>query len=114
MRVHLSRSQPHATIVTTALFCAEPWDQRAVTQIEATWLQRDKIKILLLEGISDTAVAALDGSGYRNVQRLPKALDAASLQGALDGVHLLGIRSRTQLTEEIIAGADSLIAIGCF
>ena len=101
-------------MATTALACAEPWDQPAVTQIEGTWLQRDKIKILLLEGISDTAIAALDGSGYRNVQRLPKALDAASLQSALDGVHLLGIRSRTQLTEEIIAGADSLIAIGCF
>jgi D-3-phosphoglycerate dehydrogenase / 2-oxoglutarate reductase len=85
-----------------------------VTQTEGTWLQRDKIKILLLEGISDTAIAALDGSGYRNVQRLPKALDAVSLQRALDGVHLLGIRSRTQLTEEVIAAADSLIAIGCF
>jgi D-3-phosphoglycerate dehydrogenase / 2-oxoglutarate reductase len=101
-------------MATTALVCVEPWDQRAVTQIEGTWLQRDKIRILLLEGISDTAIAALDGSGYRNVQRLPKALDAASLQNALDGVHLLGIRSRTQLTEEIIAGADSLMAIGCF
>jgi D-3-phosphoglycerate dehydrogenase len=85
-----------------------------VTQTEGTWLQRDKIKILLLEGISETAIAALDASGYRNVERLPKALDGPSLHKALDGVHLLGIRSRTQLTEAVIDAADSLIAIGCF
>ena len=39
-----------------------------MTQTEGTWLQKDKIKVLLLEGISDTAVAALKGSGYVNVE----------------------------------------------
>jgi D-3-phosphoglycerate dehydrogenase len=85
-----------------------------VTQTEGTWLQKDKIKVLLLEGISDTAVAALKGSGYVNVERLPKALDGPALKKALGGVHLLGIRSRTQLTDDVIGVADSLIAIGCF
>ena len=85
-----------------------------MTQTEGTWLQKDKIRVLLLEGISDTAVAALTSSGYSNVERLPKALDGASLKKALGGVHMLGIRSRTQLTEDVIGAADSLIAVGCF
>ncbi len=83
-------------------------------QTRGNWLERDKIKILLLEGISDTAIAALATAGYRNVERLAKALDGASLEKALCGVHLLGIRSRTQLTQEVIGAADSLIAVGCF
>jgi D-3-phosphoglycerate dehydrogenase len=85
-----------------------------VIQTEGTWLQKDKIKVLLLEGISDTAVAALESSGYVNIERLPKALDGPALKKALGGVHLLGIRSRTQLTDDAIASADSLIAVGCF
>ena len=73
-----------------------------MTSSESTWLEKDKIRILLLEGISDTAVSALKRSGYSNVERLPKALDGADLKDALAGVHMHGIRSRTQLTEEVI------------
>jgi D-3-phosphoglycerate dehydrogenase / 2-oxoglutarate reductase len=85
-----------------------------VTRTEGTWLQKDKIKVLLLEGISDTAINTLKTSGYGNIERLPKALDGPSLRKAIGGVHLLGIRSRTQLTEDVIGAADSLIAVGCF
>lgn len=85
-----------------------------MTQTEGPWLQKDKIKILLLEGVSDTAIAALKSSGYSNVERLPKALDGPSLKKALGNVHLLGIRSRTQLTEDVFTAADNLIAVGCF
>lgn len=77
-------------------------------------LSKNRIKILLLEGISDTAVGVLEQAGYTNIQRLPKALDAAALTKAIRGVHLLGIRSRTHITPEILAAADRLIAIGCF
>lgn len=77
-------------------------------------LPKEKIKVLLLEGISETAVAALAAAGYRNVERLTTALDGADLIEALDGVRMLGIRSRTQITPEIIAATDSLIAVGCF
>ncbi|QCI63794.1 phosphoglycerate dehydrogenase [Phreatobacter stygius] len=77
-------------------------------------LPKDRIKILLLEGISDTAVGLLENAGYSNIQRLPKALDGAALAKAVRGVHLLGIRSRSQITPEILAAADRLIAIGCF
>jgi D-3-phosphoglycerate dehydrogenase len=85
-----------------------------VGQSEGAWLQKDRIKVLLLEGISDTADTALRASGYVNVERLPKALTGEALKKALAGVHMLGIRSRTQLSEEVIASAESLIAIGCF
>ncbi len=75
---------------------------------------KDNIKILLLEGISDNAVAILAGAGYTNVDRRATALDGAGLRSALSGVSMLGIRSRTQLTAEAVDGVRSLIAIGCF
>jgi D-3-phosphoglycerate dehydrogenase len=77
-------------------------------------LANDKIKVLLLEGVNDSAVELFHTTGYSNLERLPKALDAAALREAVKGVHILGIRSRTQLTPEIFAAADRLIAVGCF
>jgi D-3-phosphoglycerate dehydrogenase len=77
-------------------------------------LSKDKIKILLLEGINDSAVEMIKGAGYSNVERLTKALDGSALREAVEGIHLLGIRSRTQLRAEILRGADRLIAVGCF
>jgi D-3-phosphoglycerate dehydrogenase len=77
-------------------------------------LPKDRIKVLLLEGINDSAVALLQQAGYSNMERLPKALDKAALIEKIRGVHVLGIRSRTQLTPEIFAAADRLFAVGCF
>jgi D-3-phosphoglycerate dehydrogenase len=77
-------------------------------------LPKDRIRVLLLEGISDSAVELLATAGYENVTRVPKALDGLDLAKALQGVHLLGIRSRTQLTGAAIEAADRLIAVGCF
>lgn len=77
-------------------------------------LSKDRIKVLLLEGINDSAADLLVNAGYTNMQRLPKALDRDALLKAVEGVHVLGIRSRTQLTEEIFAHADRLFAVGCF
>ena len=73
-------------------------------------LAKDKIKVLLLEGIHDSAVELFTAAGYSNVTRLTKALDGEALKEALHGVHIVGIRSRTKLTEEIFAAADRLIA----
>lgn len=75
---------------------------------------KDKIKILLLEGISQTAVDALTAAGYANVERHMKALEGEALRDALKGVSMVGIRSRTQLTQEVLDHQRSLIAIGCF
>ena len=77
-------------------------------------LAKDKIRVLLLEGVNDTAADALTQAGYSNMVRLPKALPKDDLVAALKGVHMLGIRSRTQLTEDVLAAADRLFAVGCF
>jgi D-3-phosphoglycerate dehydrogenase len=81
---------------------------------ESLSLPKDRIRVLLLEGISETAVTTLTAAGYTNLERQAKALDGVALREAVKGVHLLGIRSRTQVTEDVIAAADRLIAIGCF
>lgn len=75
---------------------------------------KEKIKILLLEGIHDSAREYFHGHGYTQVQQVPKALSGDELRRALEGVHMVGIRSRTQLTAEVIESAARLMAIGCF
>ncbi|WP_420101244.1 phosphoglycerate dehydrogenase [Bosea sp. (in: a-proteobacteria)] len=77
-------------------------------------LPKDRIKVLLLEGINDSAADLLTQAGYSQMERLPKALDRAALIEKIQGVHVLGIRSRTQLTPEIFDAADRLFAVGCF
>ena len=75
---------------------------------------KGSIRTLLLEGVNDSAVELFVSSNFSNIERLPKALDADGLLQAIKGVDLLGIRSRTQLTHEALAGADRLVAVGCF
>jgi D-3-phosphoglycerate dehydrogenase len=77
-------------------------------------LAKDKIKILLLENINDSAVELIRSAGYTNLTRLTKALEGSELLAAVEGVHILGIRSRTQLTEQVFAAADRLMCVGCF
>src|SRR6476661_5646516 len=75
---------------------------------------RTKIKILLLENISDAAVEEFTKSGYAEVQRLNGALTDEQLIKAVKGVHLIGVRSKTQISNKVIGAADKLLAIGCF
>ena len=75
---------------------------------------RNKINILLLENISDAAVRELEAAGYANVERIGGALSEAELVKVVKGVHLLGIRSKTKVTREVIEAADKLLAVGCF
>ncbi|HMJ07811.1 MAG TPA: phosphoglycerate dehydrogenase [Pyrinomonadaceae bacterium] len=75
---------------------------------------RTKIKILLLENISDAAVQELESGGYAEIERRGGALSEAELVEAVKGVHLLGIRSKTQITKNVIDAADKLLAIGAF
>lgn len=77
-------------------------------------LPKERIKVLFLEGINDSAVDLMKAAGYTNLARLKTALDGQALLDALGGVHILGIRSRTQLTREVLEAADRLIAVGCF
>lgn len=77
-------------------------------------LDKRKIRFLLLEGVHPSAVESLHKSGYKAIEQHKKALPADELKAALKGVHFLGIRSRTQITDEILEHADKLVAIGCF
>jgi D-3-phosphoglycerate dehydrogenase len=81
---------------------------------EATSYPREKIRVLLLENVSETATAEFARGGYPVVERLPRALTEEELAAAVKGVHLLGIRSKTKVTRKVLAAADRLLAIGCF
>ena len=74
----------------------------------------EKAKLLLLEGVNDSAVELLRISGFSEIERLPKALEGDALRNALKGISILGIRSRTVLTPDVFAAADQLTAVGCF
>jgi D-3-phosphoglycerate dehydrogenase len=80
----------------------------------STSYPRNKIKILLLENISDAAVEELRASGYADVKKLNGAVSEADLISAVKDVHMLGIRSKTQVTKKVIEAADKLLAIGAF
>ncbi|MFN5324513.1 MAG: phosphoglycerate dehydrogenase [Bacteroidota bacterium] len=75
---------------------------------------KDKINILLLEGVHPTAVKMFKDAGYRNVEALKGALAEKELIAKIKQVHLLGIRSKTQLSAAVIQSAPKLIAAGAF
>lgn len=77
-------------------------------------LDKDKIKVLLLEGVAPSAVEEFNKAGYSNVEYLKGALDKEELLEKIKDVHFLGIRSRTFLTPEVFAAAKKLVAVGCF
>ncbi|HLX50920.1 MAG TPA: phosphoglycerate dehydrogenase [Streptosporangiaceae bacterium] len=71
------------------------------------------IRVLLLENIHPDAGARLVKDGFQ-VETRSGALGEDELISAVDGVHLLGIRSGTRVTERVLASAPDLIAIGAF
>lgn len=77
-------------------------------------LAKDKIKILLLEGVHQSALDELKAKGYSNIEYIKTSLSNDDLIAKIADVHFIGIRSRTQLTEEVINHAKKLVAIGCF
>ena len=77
-------------------------------------LDKRKIKVLLLEGIHKSAVDFLSANGYTNVESLSGSLDDNTLISKIKDVNIIGIRSRTQITENILKEAGKLFAIGCF
>ncbi|MFV8818988.1 phosphoglycerate dehydrogenase [Haliea sp. E17] len=77
-------------------------------------LPKEKIKFLLLEGVHPSAIETLERDGYTNVEVHSKALPTEDLKAAIANAHFVGIRSRTQLTEEVFEAAKKLVAVGCF
>ncbi len=77
-------------------------------------LDRSKIKVLMLEGVHENAVNYFNENGYSDVECHKGALSGAELEKKLQTAHIIGIRSRTELTKEVLNKAPKLIAIGCF
>ncbi len=75
---------------------------------------RDQIPVVLLEGINERAEQILHSAGYTNVRRLAGALTQDELVAALADARMVGLRSRTQLTRDVLDAAPGLMAIGCF
>lgn len=79
-----------------------------------TSLEKNKIKFVLLEGVHQSAVDALNAAGYHNIDYHKTALAEPDLIAAIKDAHFVGLRSRTQLTAKVFANAPKLIAAGCF
>ena len=79
-----------------------------------TSFPKEKINILFLENISEKAVQQFKQNGYANVKKIAGALSEEELIKEIKDVHLIGIRSKTQITPKVLAAAKKLQAIGCF
>lgn len=85
-----------------------------MTDKKNTSYPKEKVNILFLENISDTAVKLFRDAGYSSVKKLSGALSEDELIKQIGDVHLLGIRSKTQITKKVLDAAPKLQAIGCF
>jgi D-3-phosphoglycerate dehydrogenase len=79
-----------------------------------TSLEKSKIRILLLEGVHQSAIDTLNAAGYTNIEYLTHSLAEEELVEKIADAHFVGIRSRTQLTEKVFEAARKLVAVGCF
>ncbi len=77
-------------------------------------LDKEKIRILLLEGIHQSAVDTFHANGYTNIEHHKVALLGDELLQGIKSAHVIGVRSRTQLTAHVLEQADNLLAIGAF
>ncbi|MDQ3494548.1 MAG: phosphoglycerate dehydrogenase [Pseudomonadota bacterium] len=82
--------------------------------MQKTSYPRHDIRVLLLEGISDSAVEVFRAAGYTGIEAHPKSLPEADLKARIADAHIVGIRSRTRLSAEVFNEARRLIAVGCF
>lgn len=82
--------------------------------MKKTSFPKQDIKVLLLEGISDSAVATFRAAGYTRIETHAKALPDAELRRAIADAHFVGIRSRTRLSAEVLGEARRLLAVGAF
>lgn len=81
---------------------------------QQTSFKKSKIKFLLLEAVHQSALDTLSRAGYDNVEYLKTSLPEDELKERIANAHFVGIRSRTQLSEEVFAAAKKLLAVGCF
>lgn len=86
----------------------------SMSNVEKTSYPKEKIRILFLENISDTAMRHFRQHDYSNVEKINKAMTEEELIREIKDVHILGIRSKTQITKNILEAGKKLQAIGCF
>jgi D-3-phosphoglycerate dehydrogenase len=79
-----------------------------------TSFPKEDIKVLLLEGLSATAVDNFRRAGYSQIELHAKSLPEAELKERIADAHIIGLRSRTQLTADVLSHAKRLMAVGCF
>ncbi|HVK51715.1 MAG TPA: phosphoglycerate dehydrogenase [Pseudoxanthomonas sp.] len=75
---------------------------------------KQDIRVLLLEGVSQTAVETFQAAGYTQIEFHEKSLPEDELKKRIAEAHIIGIRSRSHLSEDVLAHARRLIAVGCF
>ncbi|EGC30990.1 3-phosphoglycerate dehydrogenase [Dictyostelium purpureum] len=78
-----------------------------------TSFPKDKIKILLLENIHSAAIKQFNDQGFQ-VESISSSLPEEKIIEKIKDVHVLGLRSKTKVTEKILDAANRLLAIGCF
>lgn len=79
-----------------------------------TSFPRQDIRVLLLEGVSQNAVNIFEQAGYSQIEYHPKSLPEDELKARVAEAHIVGIRSRSQLTADVLHDAKRLLAVGCF
>jgi D-3-phosphoglycerate dehydrogenase len=82
--------------------------------VSGTSFEKSKIKILLLEGVHQSAIDAFRDDGYTNIESHPKSLAKADLFAAAHDAHFVGIRSATHLSAEFFEHSTRLAGVGCF
>ena len=82
--------------------------------MKKTSFDKSRIKILLLEGVHQSAVDVFEANGYSNIERHSGALTEEQLLEIIPKVHMLGIRSRSQINSNVLGAANRLVALGCF
>jgi D-3-phosphoglycerate dehydrogenase len=79
----------------------------------ATSFPKDQIKFLLLENVHQSAHDLIRSEGFA-LEAVPRSLKEDELAQKLRDVHVLGIRSKTQVTARALAEARRLLSVGCF
>ncbi|MBD9435909.1 phosphoglycerate dehydrogenase [Pseudoxanthomonas sp. PXM03] len=82
--------------------------------IKKTSYPKQDIRVLLLEGVSQTAVETFRAAGYTQIEYHEKSLPEDELKRRIAEAHIVGIRSRSHLTDDVLSQARRLIAVGCF
>ena len=118
-------ARPQIEIVVTGsdgahLTASDPGDRFGLsatggeTLVTRLSVPRDRIRIVLTESIHPRAVQALTDAGYRNIETVTGAPAGNALRHLLVDAHILGIRSQTKVTADVLAAVPRLSCIGCF